>query len=65
MDKITKIDGFDISKVNLYSLRSQVGVVPQDSLLFDGSVRLLAAQVEVNLGSYWGHFGITLGSYLG
>ena len=32
------IDNNDISKVDLYSLRSQIGVVPQDSLLFDGSV---------------------------
>ena len=28
-----RIDGYDISKVDLYSLRSQIGVVPQDSLL--------------------------------
>lgn len=33
------IDGYDISKVELYSLRSQIGVVLQDSLLFDGTVR--------------------------
>lgn len=33
-----RIDGFDISKVDLYSLRSQVGVVPQDSVLFSGSI---------------------------
>ena len=33
-----RIDGYDISKVDLYSLRAQVGVVPQDSLLFDGSI---------------------------
>lgn len=33
------IDGYDISKVELYSLRRQVGVVPQDPLLFDGSVQ--------------------------
>ncbi len=33
-----RIDGYDISKVDLYSLRAQIGVVPQDSLLFDGSV---------------------------
>lgn len=33
------IDGLDITKVELYSLRRQIGVVPQDSLLFDGSVR--------------------------
>ena len=32
------IDGFDISKVELYSLRRQIGIVPQDSLLFEGSV---------------------------
>jgi ATP-binding cassette subfamily B protein len=33
------IDGLDINKVELYSLRRQLGVVPQDSLLFDGSIR--------------------------
>jgi len=33
------IDGFDVTKVELYSLRRQVGVVPQDSLLFDGTIR--------------------------
>jgi len=33
------IDGIDISKVELYSLRRQIGVVPQDSLLFDGTIR--------------------------
>ncbi|MBH8553307.1 peptidase domain-containing ABC transporter [Nostocaceae cyanobacterium CENA357] len=33
------IDGYDISKVELYSLRRQVGVVPQDPLLFDGTVQ--------------------------
>lgn len=33
-----RIDGHDISKVNLYSLRSQIGVVPQDSILFDGTI---------------------------
>ena len=34
-----KIDGLDISKVELYSLRRQIGVVPQDSLLFDGTIK--------------------------
>ena len=33
------IDQFDISKVELYSLRSQIGIVPQESLLFDGTVQ--------------------------
>lgn len=33
------IDGLDIAKVELYSLRRQIGVVPQDSILFDGTVR--------------------------
>jgi ATP-binding cassette subfamily B protein len=32
------IDGYDISKVELYSLRRQIGIVPQDPLLFAGSV---------------------------
>ncbi|MBD2020207.1 peptidase domain-containing ABC transporter, partial [Leptolyngbya sp. FACHB-36] len=33
------IDGYDISKVELYSLRQQVGIVPQDTLLFEGTVQ--------------------------
>jgi len=32
------IDGYDVSKVELYSLRKQIGIVPQDPLLFAGSV---------------------------
>ena len=32
------IDGYDIDKVELYSLRRQIGMVPQDPLLFSGSV---------------------------
>jgi ATP-binding cassette subfamily B protein len=32
------IDDFDIDKVELYSLRRQIGIVPQDPLLFSGSV---------------------------
>ena len=35
---IIRVDGYDISKVDLYSLRTQIGVVPQDSLLFDGTI---------------------------
>lgn len=34
-----KIDGYDISKVELYSLRRQIGVVLQDTLLFNGTVQ--------------------------
>jgi ATP-binding cassette, subfamily B, bacterial HlyB/CyaB len=33
------IDGYDISKVELYSLRRQIGVVLQDTLLFEGTIR--------------------------
>jgi ATP-binding cassette, subfamily B, bacterial HlyB/CyaB len=33
------IDDYNISKVELYSLRQQIGVVLQDTLLFDGSIR--------------------------
>ncbi|MEB3270392.1 MAG: peptidase domain-containing ABC transporter [Synechococcus sp.] len=32
------IDRYDISKVELYSLRRQIGIVPQDSLLFSGTI---------------------------
>ena len=33
------VDDYDIAKVELYSLRRQIGIVPQDSLLFEGSVQ--------------------------
>ena len=33
------LDGYDISKLELGSVRRQIGIVPQDSLLFDGSVK--------------------------
>ncbi|MCB4411498.1 peptidase domain-containing ABC transporter [Synechococcus sp. MU1611] len=32
------VDDYDISKVDLSSLRRQVGIVPQDSLLFEGTI---------------------------
>jgi subfamily B ATP-binding cassette protein HlyB/CyaB len=32
------MDGYDIDKVELYSLRRQIGIVPQEPLLFSGSV---------------------------
>ena len=33
------IDGYDISKVSLTSVRQQIGIVPQDCLLFEGTIR--------------------------
>jgi ATP-binding cassette, subfamily B, bacterial HlyB/CyaB len=33
------IDGYDINKVELYSLRRQIGTVLQDTLLFNGTVQ--------------------------
>lgn len=33
------IDDYDISKVELYSLRRQIGMVLQDTLLFDGTIQ--------------------------
>jgi ABC-type bacteriocin/lantibiotic exporter with double-glycine peptidase domain len=33
------IDNYDIAKVELYSLREQIGIVSQDPLLFEGSVQ--------------------------
>lgn len=45
------IDGYDISKVELYSLRSQVGIIPQDTLLFDGTVQENIALVRPDASS--------------
>ncbi|MDX2229126.1 MAG: peptidase domain-containing ABC transporter [Leptolyngbyaceae cyanobacterium bins.349] len=33
------IDAYDINKVELYSLRRQIGIVPQDTLLFEGTIQ--------------------------
>ena len=32
------IDGYDVSKTELYSVRRQIGIVPQEPLLFSGTV---------------------------
>ena len=36
---IIKIDDIDIKKVDLFSVRSQIGIVSQDSLLFKGTIQ--------------------------
>ena len=33
------IDEYDISKVSLNSVRQQIGIVPQECILFEGSIR--------------------------
>ena len=45
------IDGYDIAKVELYSLRRQIGIVPQDPLLFSGSVNDNIALTAPDSGS--------------
>ncbi len=44
------IDDYDISKVELYSLRKQIGIVPQEPLLFSGSVSENIAISDPNIG---------------
>jgi ATP-binding cassette subfamily C (CFTR/MRP) protein 1 len=34
-----EIDGIDISKVDLHTLRNKITVVPQDPVLFNGTLR--------------------------
>jgi ATP-binding cassette subfamily B protein len=50
IEGVIRVDGHDISKVDLYSLRAQIGVVPQDSLLFDGSVMANLALARPDAG---------------
>ena len=45
------IDEADISKVQLSSLRSQIGLVPQDSILFEGSISENIALNDPNIES--------------
>ncbi|WP_413165857.1 peptidase domain-containing ABC transporter [Capilliphycus salinus ALCB114379] len=46
-----KIDGYDITKVEMYSLRRQIGVVLQDTLLFNGTVQDNIALSNPDAGS--------------
>ena len=45
------VDGYDIDKVELYSLRRQIGIVPQEPLLFSGSVSDNIALTDPNASS--------------
>ena len=42
------LDNYDVGKVNLSSLRRQIGIVPQDSLLFEGTIAENIALNEPN-----------------
>jgi ATP-binding cassette, subfamily B, bacterial HlyB/CyaB len=50
-DGTVLIDGIDIAKVELYSLRRQIGIVPQDTVLFDGSVEENITLTQPEAGS--------------
>ncbi|MEN9540469.1 MAG: hypothetical protein RLZZ459_560 [Cyanobacteriota bacterium] len=45
------IDDYDIAKVELYSLRRQIGIVPQEPLLFSGSIADNIALGDPDAGS--------------
>ena len=45
------VDGYDIDKVELYSLRRQIGIVPQEPLLFTGSVSDNVSLTDLNASS--------------
>jgi ATP-binding cassette, subfamily B, bacterial HlyB/CyaB len=50
-DGIIKIDGVDLREIDLNHLRSNIGVVLQDSFLFRGTIRenIMAARMEAGL----------------
>ncbi len=46
-----KIDGYNIDKVELYSLRRQIGIVPQEPLLFAGKINDNIALIDPDSSS--------------
>ena len=45
-------DGYNIDKVELYSLRRQIGIVPQEPLLFAGSINENISLTDPEATSY-------------
>ena len=43
------IDGIDILRIGLKDLRSKIGIIPQNPVLFSGTVRRYVGNVEFNL----------------
>ena len=66
------VDGIDLSTVNLNTYRTQLGVVLQETFLFDGTIRekynvvTRSSETQVNVGYSQNQvgFGWTNGTYL-
>ena len=43
------IDGIDILRIGLKDLRSKIGIIPQNPVLFSGTVRRYVCNVELHL----------------
>ncbi len=57
-----RIDGLDVSRMGLYNLQSRISIIPQEPLIFSGTIRTNLDPFSDHQGrhQYWGKSDISV-----